>query len=188
MTRMILRAFNTPLLILLVILAVSLQSSLFSSWPFSYFQPDAVLLVVVWCALRRNFLEGGILTLIFANLGEIHSAAPQGVFLITYMIIYLSVRGSSRFLVIPTLMHYTLLTMASSMALRLLNLFVLYLLTGSASGWKHVFTFLPLGAAIEGFFSIWIFNWLEKFDWITFKHFKADRVMDEDLNLEYEGF
>ncbi len=188
MTRIILRALNTPLLIVIISLCIALQSSLFSSWPFLYFQPDIVLLVVVWCSLRRSFLEGGVLTLIFANISEIHSAAPQGLFLITYMSIYLIVRGGSRFLVIPTLMHYTLLAMASSMICKILALLVLYLLAGGSNGWKHTLAFLPLGAAIEGFFSIWVFNWLEKFDWITSKHFKADRVMDEELNLDHEGF
>lgn len=188
MTRTILKALNTPVFILFVTLGVALQSSLFSSWPFSYFQPDIVLLAVIWCSLRRNFIEGGILTLIFANLSEVHSASPQGLFLITDMALYLIVRAGSRFLVIPTLMHYTILAMAGSMIWKLLSATVLYLLAGTTSGLRHTLTFLILGAAVEGFFSIWLFKWLEKFDWITFKHFKAERVMDEDLNLEYEGF
>jgi hypothetical protein len=188
MTRIILRALNTPLFIFLVTLCIALQSSLFSSWPFLYFQPDIVLLAVVWCSLRRRFAEGGILTLILANISEIHSAAPQGLFLINYMLIYLLVRGSSRFLVVPSLNHYTLLSMASSMIFKILSFLVLYLLSGSFSGWKHTLTFLPLGAAVEGFFSIWIFHWLEIFDWVTFKHFNAERLMDEELRLDHEGF
>jgi hypothetical protein len=188
MTRILLRALNTPVLIFLVTLCIAIQSSLFSSWPFLYFQPDIVLLAVVWCSLRRSFLEGGIITLIFANVSEIHSAAPQGLFLIDYMSIYLLVRGSSKFLVVPTLMHYTLLTMASSIIMKAVSLSVLYLLSGSFIGWKHTITFLPLGAAVEGFFSIWIFHWLDQFDWVTFKHFHAERLLDEELHLDHEGF
>ena len=59
MTRIILKALNAPLLIIFVSIGIALQSSLFSSWPLVYFQPDIVLIAVVWCGLRRSFTEGG---------------------------------------------------------------------------------------------------------------------------------
>ncbi len=188
MTRIILRALNAPVLILLITLGIALQSSLFSSWPFLYLQPDVVLLAVIWCALRRGFEEGGIITLVLANISEIHSAAPQGLYFITYMAIYLLVRSSSKFLVIPTLMSYAMLTIVSSMGWKLMGLLVLYLLGASANQWRHTLSFLLLGAAIEGFFSLWVYRWLEKFDWITYKHARAERSMDEELEFDSEGF
>lgn len=188
MTRIILRALNGPILILAIILGISLQSSLFSSWPFLYFQPDIVLLVVVWCALRRGFEEGGIITLIIAEMAEIHSGAPQGLYLISYMAVYLMVRGGSRFLVIPTLFSYAVLALAGSILWKLVGLLVLYLLGVSANQWKHTITFLFLGAAIEGAFSLWIYRWLDRFDWVTFKNARAEHALDEELQLDSEGF
>lgn len=188
MTRIILRALNAPLLIFFVAIGVALQSSLFSSWPLMYFQPDVVLLIVVWCALRRKFEEGGIITLLIANLNEIHSAAPQGLHLISYMAVFLLVRGASRFLVIPSLFSYAMLTSFSSMAWKLVSLLVLYLLGTSANQWKHTVTYLFIGAAVEGVFSLWVYRWLERFDWVTFKNARAEHAMDEELQLDSEGF
>ena len=72
MTRLILRALNAPLLLLLVTLGVAALSSLFTEYPLIYLQPNLVLIAVIWCALRRPFIEGGILTLIIAENAEIH--------------------------------------------------------------------------------------------------------------------
>jgi hypothetical protein len=85
-------------------------------------------------------------------------------------------------------MHYGMLTIASSIAWKLIGLLILYLLGGSANQWRHTLAFLLLGAAVEGVFSIWIYKWFEKFDWLTFKHFKVERAMDEELDLDHEGF
>jgi hypothetical protein len=188
MTRLILRALNTPLLILFAAIGVALQSSIFTSWPLLYFQPDCVLLIVVWCALRRGLGEGGVITLIVAEMSEIHSAAPQGIFLLSYMLVFLLVRASSRFLVILTLFSYAMVTVASSIFWKLSGLFILYLLGAGSNQWKHTLTFLCMGAAVEAGFSLWIYPWLVKFDWITFKNARAENVLDEDLQLDGEGF
>ncbi len=188
MTRIILRTLNTPLLLLFVIVGIALQSSLFSSWPLLYFQPDIALLIVIWCALKRGFEEGGIVTLIISEICEIHSAAPQGLYLVSYMVIYLLVRASSRFFVIPSLFSFSMVTLISSMVWKLVGLLILYFLGASANQWRHTLTFLFLGAAIEATFSIWVCQWLEKFDWITFKNARAEHVMDEELQLDSEGF
>lgn len=187
MTRLILKMLNAPILILLVAICVALQTSLFSSWPLVYIQPDAVLLIVVWCGLRRGLEEGGLITLIISEMAEIHSATPQGLYLISYMLVYLLVRASSRMFVILNLFSYAMLTLAASILWKLTGLVVLYMLGVNASQWKHTVTFLFFGAAIEGAFSIWTYPWLEKFDRITFKHIRAEESMDDELQISSEG-
>ncbi|MEO5970095.1 MAG: hypothetical protein ABIQ95_09220 [Bdellovibrionia bacterium] len=188
MTRLILRLLNAPFLILIVAIGIALQSSLFCTWPLIYLQPDVILPVVVWCALKRNFDEGGIITLIIANMGEIHSAAPSGIFLLSYMIVYLLVRAASRYFVIQSLISFAVVTLISSAGWTLIGQLILYLLGISASQWKHTLTFMLLGACIEGVFSIWAFKWLEKFDWSTFKNLRAEQAMEDELQLNNEGF
>jgi hypothetical protein len=188
MTRIILRALNGPMLILMITIGIALQSSLFTSWPLVYLQPDVVLLAVVWCALRRGLVEGGIITLIAANISEIHSSAPQGLFLICYMAIFLLVRGSSRLIVIPSLSSYATVTLFSSIGWKFIELSVLYLLGVSTNQWRHTLTLLLLSAAVEGTLSLWIFRWLDRFDWVTFKNARAEHAMDEELQLDGEGF
>lgn len=188
MIRLVLRFLNGPILVLFVAVGIAVQSSLFASWPLLYLQPDIVLLAVVWCALRRNFTEGGAITLIAAEMSEIHSATPQGLYLICYMTVFLLVRSASRFLVIPSLFSYAMLTLASSVAWKLTGLIVLYLLGASGNQWKHTLTFVFIGAAVEGVISIWVYKWLEKFDWVTFKNARAEHALDEELQLNSEGF
>jgi cell shape-determining protein MreD len=188
MTRILLRALNGPILLILILIGLAIQSSIFSSWPLLYFQPDIVLLAVVWCGLRRGFEEGGLLTLLMAEICELHSSAPGGVYLISYMVVYLLVRGAARILVIPTLFSYAMLALGSSIVWKLTGLLVLYLLGASSNQWKHTLTFLFVGAAVEGVFAIWIYRWLDKFDWVTFKNARADHALEEELQLDSEGF
>lgn len=188
MTRLILRLLNAPFLILLVAIGIALQSSLFCTWPLIYLQPDVILPVVVWCALKRGFDEGGIITLIIANMGEIHSAVPSGIFLMSYMIVYLLVRAASRFFVIQSLISFAVVTLISCAGWKLIGQLILYLLGVSASQWKHTFTFLLPGAGIEGVFSMWVFQWLDKFDRATFKNLRAEQAMEDELQLNNEGF
>ncbi|RYZ69318.1 MAG: hypothetical protein EOP09_07875 [Proteobacteria bacterium] len=91
---------NAPLLLLAVCVGLAIQSSLFYTYPLYYFQPDFAFLVVLWISLRRNFTEGGILTLLIGMFVESHSAAPQGYFMLLYMLLYLGMRAFVRYFVI----------------------------------------------------------------------------------------
>jgi hypothetical protein len=187
MTRLLLRALNAPALLLLVAIGVAIQTSLFASYPFLYLQPDAVLLGVIWCALRRGFIEGGILTLVMANVAEVHSASPQGVFLIAYMAVYLCVRVSARVFVMPGLVSLVLVTLASSVFWKLACLGILHLLGVAGSQWRHTLALLFPGAVMEGAVAIWVYKWLEKFDWATYKSARARQILEDELQLEGEG-
>ncbi|HLE00890.1 MAG TPA: hypothetical protein VJB59_11555 [Bdellovibrionota bacterium] len=188
MTRLLLRALNAPALILLVTFGVAIQTSLFSCWPLSYFQPDIVLIAVIWCALRRNFTEGGILVLIAAEIAEIHSAAPRGVFLITYMLLYLLVRGASKLFVIPDLASFIIVTLFGSIFSKFSNMTVLHYLAPHTSQWRNTLFLLFPGAAVEGFAAIWLYRWLEKFDALTFKDKRTEESLENELQLQDEGF
>jgi rod shape-determining protein MreC len=167
------KAATAPILVLLITLGIALQTSLFSSWPLQYFQPSVVLLATVWLALRRNFTEGGILVLIISDIAEIHSAAPQGLFLISFMAIYFLVRAAARMMVISDLANYIMVTLFGSVAWKLISLFILHLLGASSNQWRHTLLFLFPSAVIEASFGIWVYRWLEKFDRLTFKNQRA---------------
>jgi hypothetical protein len=81
-----------------------------------------------------------------------------------------------------------MVTLVSSIGWKLIELLVLYLLGVSANHWRHTLSFLFIGAAVEAIFAIWIYRWLEKFDWITFKNARAEHAIDEELQLDSEGF
>lgn len=184
MNRLLLRALNAPILILLVAIGIAVQTSIFAWYPLNYLQPDVVLLVVVWVGLRRSFTEGGVITLILANISEIHSAAPQGLFFIVNMVIYLLVRGANVLLVLPNLSSWVGLTLAASLLWKGLYLGVLYLMGEGAHQWRHTLVLLFPGAVTEGALAIWAYRWLEQFDWVTFKSPRAQRLLEDELQLE----
>jgi hypothetical protein len=186
-TRLLLRTLNFPALVLVAAIGIALQTSLFASWPLSYLQPDAVLLLVIWSSLRRGFIEGGLMTLVVADLAELHSAAPQGLFLIGYMVIFLAVRAASRVFVLPSLSAMVIVTLIASVSFKLCCLGVLHLLGASANQWRHTVMFMFPTAVIEGALSIWAYRWLERFDWLMYRTPRGDQAQEEELQLEGEA-
>lgn len=187
MTRILLRFFNFPGLVLLTLLGIAVQTSLFSFWPLNYLQPDIVLLVVVWMALRRGFAEGGVLTLVISDFAELHSAAPQGMFMITYMGVFLCVRGLARLVVIPNVHSLVMLTLFISLTWKLECLGILHLLGAGGNQWRHTLLYLFPGAVVEGMLSIVVYRALEKYDWATYKSVRKEHADDDDLELEGQG-
>jgi rod shape-determining protein MreD len=179
MTRILLRSLNAPALILLTLIGVAVQTSLFSFWFLKIFQPDMILLVVIWCALRRSFTEGGIITLIIGNIAEIHSGAPSGVFLITYMSAYLIVRGSERLFVIPDLSSFIFMTVGLTLYSGLVETLILKLLGVGQTHWNYSLLHAIPVALVNGVLSSWVFRWLEKFDAFTYKNLSGSEHREE---------
>lgn len=187
MTRIFLRYFNAPGLILLAIAAIAVQTSLFNIYPFIYLQPDLILLFVLWVALKREFIEGGILTLILAQLAEIHSSAPAGMYFTTYMLIYLIVKGLARYIMIASLTSMLGLTLFASIFWKLSGLGLLHLLGLSDNQWRHTLALLLPGAVMEVVVATWVYRWLDRYDWKTFKDPRARQLLDDELLLGDEG-
>lgn len=187
MTRLLLRLFNAPIFVLLVAVGVALQTSLFKPWPLYYFQPDIVLIAVIWCALKRSFTEGGLLTLIVAEIAEVHTAAPQGFYLIAYMIIFFLVRGFSKTLVIPNLAAMVSIAMFGTLFTRITGFVILSLMGVTLSPWKQALMTVIPAILAEGALSHWMFRGLEKFDWATFKSARAHQSLEDELLLDNEG-
>ncbi len=187
MNQVVLKWINPILLFFFVLIGSAMQTSLFNSYPLLYLQPDCILLAIIWIALKRPFTEGGILTLIFGNIAEVHSSATQGVLLLTYMLIFLALKALDRLLLLRQLTSLVSLTLFVSIAWKLISLGLLLLLGTAENQWRHTLTLLLPGAVMEGIVSIWIFRWLEKFDIVTMRDARSQRAMGDELNLEEEG-
>lgn len=187
MTRLLLRAFNGPAVILFALIGIAIQTSFFSFWILPFLRPDIVLLIVIWCALRREFTEGGILTLILANVSEIHTAAPSGMFMTSYMLVYFLVRTAARTLVIPDLSSFLLITLWVSVFAKVCNISLLYMLGAQSMQIKQTIVYIFPAAVVNAVLGKWLYQWLEKFDWFTYKDARADRSLsslDDELQLE----
>lgn len=169
---------------LLVAVALAVQSSLFNSYPLWYFQPDFVLIAVIWCALRRTFTEGGILTLVFALLVETHSGAPRGLFLSIYMSIFLGIRVFSRFFVISQFASLLLVTLGAAIAWKILVLaFLAAFDLAGAQSYHFLITVLPF-AGIEGLTGYWAYKALDAFDRSTTKSERSRQLIEDELLVE----
>lgn len=71
---------------------LGLQSHFFETIPFNYFQPECVIFFAVWFALKRELLEGGILTLFAAYITELQSTAPKGILMAAALSVFLVLR------------------------------------------------------------------------------------------------
>lgn len=184
MRSLILRALNAPFFIVIVAVAIAIQSSLFNSYPLWYFQPDLVLIAVIWCALRRTFTEGGILVLIFSLLVETHSSSPAGLFMCIYMTLFLGIRAFSKYFVISQFASLLIVTIASAIAWKLLVLAILVPYGRSSAQLYHtLITLLPF-AAIEGLMGYWLYKALDLFDRFTTKSESSRQLIEDELLVE----
>jgi len=184
MRSLLLRFLNAPLFVLLVAAGVAFQSTLFNSYPLWYFQPDLVLIAVIWCALRRTLTEGGVLTLIFASIVETHSSSPAGFFVCIYMAIYLGIRAFSRFFVISQFASLLIVTIASAVIWKILVVAILGTLGRAGAQLTHfLITVLPF-AGIEGLMGYWAYKALDAFDRATTKSERSRQLIEDELLVE----
>jgi hypothetical protein len=188
MTRIVLRLANFPLLVLLACVLISVQSTLFISFPLNWLQPDLLLALVIWVALKRGFLEGGVLTLIFGYLLELHSSAPRGTFLSCTMFVFLGVRLAARVLVLPDFHSWIRLTLVASIGWKMAGLLVLAALDKADLQWRHTLIHLFPGAVMTGLAGTWTYRLLDRTDKATHKDLRLEQRLTDDVRLvENEG-
>lgn len=184
MRNLLLRFLNPPLFVLLVALAVAVQSTLFNSYPLWYFQPDLVLIAVIWCAFRRTLTEGGLLTIVFSTIVETHSAAPAGFFICVYMAVFLGIRAFSRYFVISQFASLLGVTISAAVVFKILVLVVLGTLDHAGGQIVHFFmTVLPF-AGMEGVMGFWGYKALDLFDRTTTKSENSRQLIEDELLVE----
>ncbi len=175
---------NAPFFVLIVAIAIAVQSTLFNSYPLWYFQPDLILIAVIWCALRRTMTEGGILVLIFGSMVETHSSAPAGFYLCIYMTIFLGIRLFSRFFVISQFASLLIVTMCAAVALKILVIILLGTLDHGAAQFYHfAITVLPF-TAMEGLMGYGGYKLLDAFDRATTKSESSRQLIEDELLVE----
>lgn len=188
MTRIFLRLLNAPILFLLACLAVAFQSAFFLAYPLNWIQPDILLLMVIWLGLKREFTEGGVLTLLLGHLAEIHSSSPSGTMLVSYMATFLLVRFSSRLVVIPHHRDWIRLTLAASVVWKLCSLLVLDYLDKAGLQWRHTLAHLVPGGIATAALGHWIYPAFDAFDRATHRNLRLEQRLSDDLKLaENEG-
>ena len=184
MNRLLLRALNPFFVVVLAWIAMILQTSLFTLPLLKPLQPDSLMIGMVWFALRRKLIEGGILTLILAYLAELQSAAPQGAYLILYMGTYLLVRGINRLLVISNLTKIALMTIAATLVWRIAMIFLFRQLGELHRFWQPVLLWTLPASALTGLLGLALYPWFQKLDDATFKSTRSQKLLEDDFKLD----
>ena len=182
----LLKALNLPGLILFALIFLTLQSTLFTNQTLAFFQPDAVLFLVLWVAMKRDFTEGGILTLIFGYCVELQSGAPSGLFLADYMFIFLIARFLYQNFHVLNKKTLIMVGIITSVFSRLNILFILYLMNKAENEWFHTIQLLAPSAIIHAVLIILVFPLLHKFDMWTLKNPDAEHRFERDFFLDEE--
>jgi cell shape-determining protein MreD len=182
----LLKALNVPGLILIALLMLTFQSTFFTNQTFAFFQPDAILFLVLWMAMKREFTEGGILTLVFGYCVELQSGAPQGLFLTNYMFIYLAMRFLYKNFQILNRRSLIMLGIGTAIFSRINILFILYLLNKADNQWFHTVQLLAPTAIIHGALIPFVFRFLHHFDMWTLKNPDAEHRYERDFYLDEE--
>lgn len=187
MNRTFLRLLNAPVFTLMVAFGVALQTTLFSTAWLAWLKPDFVLLAVFWVALRRPMTEGGILTLLFAHIVEIHSGAPQGVLLLCYLTLFLLTRLLIRIIVLPRLSSLVFASVIAGIFWHLFHLGILHLIGLSHHQWKHtLIQIIPSSLVLLGIARP-VFQLFDRFDHATQRGLRSRIVLEDELLLDGGG-
>lgn len=188
MNPLMLRYSNTPILIALVLIGIGLQTSFFSFYPLNYLQPDLILFLVIWMSFKRSWLEGGVLTLLFAEIAEIHSTGTRGLYFATYMGVFMTLKVMNKLLLFQNFQSLIGVTLFSSIFWKLSTLALLYFLGYGSQQWRHTLSLLLPGALMQGVLGIWVYRGLSKIDWFTLKDPRARDAMRDESILSEEDF
>ena len=101
MYRDILRRLNFLFYLILALIAIAIQSTIFSYFPLNLLQPDFLLILVVYFGFQRSILEGSFLTASAALFFELHSSNGKFFYLAIYLYVFLISKLLSKTLVTP---------------------------------------------------------------------------------------
>jgi len=182
----LLKALNFPGMIVIALLMLTLQSTLFTNQTIAFFQPDMMIFLVLWVAIKRDFTEGGILTLLFGYCVELQSGAPKGLFLADYMLIFLTARFLNRNFQILNRRSLILVGIGAALFSRFNVLFILYLLNKAENQWFHTVQLLAPTAIVHGILIPFVFRFLHRFDIWSLKNPDAEHRYERDFYLDEE--
>ena len=165
------------------IVAVVLQSTLFVYPPLHYFQPDILLIIVVYMGFRRNIIEGGFFAACAGVMVEANSGSASQFMVLTYMYAFLIAKILSRILVAPDFLS----SLGMSGALFVIKKIGILLLLATRghfeNGVRHFFIFLFPGVFVQLLLTPILFAWFMKIDLLTYKDDHAEDEYDINKGL-----
>ena len=181
--------FNPLFFVLYYLGCIFVQSALFIKSPWSYFQSDLLVIFVLWFALRRNFTEGGVLSLVIGYLTESHSSVPKGTFALAAILLFLSIRTFNYYFVISQWSALLTLTLTFSFVFKCIHFLILIFIHLSSRHWEYALYYLPLPIVMNGFIGFYLYKTFDRLDRFTTKELNEDsrQLMDDELLVSDGG-
>lgn len=182
----ILKAINAPVMVLLSLLLLTLQSTLFMHPWLRFFQPDLVLFLVLWVAIKRDFVEGGLLVLAFGYCVELFSGAPRGMFLLVFTLIFFATRMLNQNFQILSRQGILYLGVGASLVSKVLVLAVMAWVEKGENKWFHTLQMLAPTAIVHGALVGLFFRFFYRVDDFTLKNPDAEHRYESEFYLDEE--
>ena len=167
MRRELYHVLNLALILILALFFCAFQTVILRIRLISWLELDLILLTVLYLGLRRNMLEGSVLTLVLARIAEVHSGSPAGLLVSTYMVVYgLTVLTRELFLMEGDF-SIVLAGVLGGVTWKISFLILMALMDRFANVWQPAILFLIPYLAALGLFARPVFYLLERIDSLT---------------------
>src|SRR5690606_4814222 len=116
-----------------------------------------------------------------------HSGAPSGVYMSSYMGIFLLIRALANYFVFNSQNAMIALTLLMAVVWRALVLLILALIEVGDRQVEHTLALLILGSGVQAIFGYWAYQWFEKYDNATYKDPRARQREEQEMILDEEN-
>lgn len=174
---------NFVVFLALVLIGVILQTTLFQRFPFNYFQPDFLLILITYMGFKRNPIEGGIFVCIASKILEAHSGAGQHFLLTSYIYCFIIAQILGHILVRPQLLTSIPIVAGLTLFKRTLILVLIGLKADWTNSLVSFFIHLLPSLLVQGLLAPFLFELFKSIDLATYKdeHAEDEYKLDRDF-------
>lgn len=140
------RVFNFLLVALLCLMIAALQSVALKLPIFSWLELDLLLLIVIYVSLHRIFAEGALLVIVIGRIAELHSGAPAGILVASYLAVFLALVFTKEMFLVASSFSAVILAVAGGIVWKLAFLLFAHRYGLLENAWRsaleHILPFL----------------------------------------------
>ena len=158
------RGLNFLLVALLCLLLCAFQSVILKLSAISWLELDMLLLVVVYLSLHRGFIEGALLVALVGRIAELHSGAPVGILIGSYMAVFLAILFTKEVFLVGTSFSSIILSVTGGLIWKLAFLILAQRYGILSNVWRASLEYLVPFLLSLGVFSRVIFEMMRSID------------------------
>lgn len=167
MRRELFHSINIGIIVLCGLLFCTIQTVLLRTDLLSLINLDLILLLTLYIGLKRPILEGTLLVLVISHFAEIHSGAPAGLLMSSYLFCYAATVLTREFFLMESGFSIILLGVSGGLLWKFVFLVLCYFMEILPNLWKPSLLYLPPYLVALGLFTRPVFSLIHKIDQLT---------------------